>query len=98
MVLSTEFSVAGLNTVEGKFVTICGGRYIITVNIIVQDDVGSYEVFILYDGKQVTKARKHIAVKDGITTLNIYQILHFKKVYTLLPLIFGPLGPLGPPG
>ena len=52
----------------------------ITVNIIVQDDIGSYQVFVLYDGKKITKARKHISAVDGITTLNIYQILNLKKV------------------
>ena len=58
--------------------TICHGRYMVTVNIIVQDDIGAYEVYILYNGQETTKARKHITQSNGITTLNIYQILDFK--------------------
>ena len=71
--------VTGLNRVEGKFVTVCHGRYMVTVNIMIQDDRGSYEVYILYNGQETTKARKHITVDNGITTLNIYQVLDFKK-------------------
>ena len=50
-----------------------------TTNIIIQGEVGAYELVVLIDGVESTKSIKHIAANDSIVTMNVYQVFNFPK-------------------